>query len=383
LPDMDVVQWQNIVDFVVLLLSLYVAIRWAKTARAMRITLAIAALHSLALLADSLDLALTGRLLHGATLVAALMLIVVFQRELRNAFLQLNSRLTGYFGNSGKDSSEYRMIAEAVFSLTKTGTGALIVLLRSQDVGELTNAGVRVDADLSAGLLESVFQKTSPLHDGAVIIEGRRITRANVVLPLTSGESIPDRFGTRHRAAMGLAEDTDALVVTASEETGEVRMFSGTRVQGFATAKELEAVLQLYHQKEAQAATHRLWRFGVEHWDAKIAALVFALVIYGLPYTNPENAVRNVEVPIAFTNVPAGLVVESPVDRDLRVRIRGRRWRMENLNYDALIARIDMRQAQPGDHNLAVDSGALSLPPGIVVEDITPGTVYIRVTKRE
>ncbi len=383
MPELDILQWQNIVDFAVLFLSLYIVIRWAKTARAMRITIAIAALHSLALLADSLDLALTGSLLHGATIMAALMLVVVFQRELRNAFLQLNSKLTGYFGGARKDSSEYKIIAEAVFSLKKTGTGALIVLLRSQDVGELTNAGVRVDADLSAGLLESIFQKTSPLHDGAVIIEGRRITLANVVLPLSSGESIPDQVGTRHRAAMGLAEDTDALVVTASEETGEVRLFSGTRVQGFATAKELEAVLQLYHQKEAQAAKHRLWRFGVDHWDAKFAALAFALLIYSLPYTNPENAVRNVEVPIAFTNVPAGLEVESPVDRDLSVRLRGRRWRMENLNYDGLIAHIDMSRAQPGDRNLAVDSGVRSLPPGVVVEKITPGTVYIRVTKRE
>ena len=363
-----------------LVLSIYLVIRWAQTARAFRIVLAIAVLYVASAVADLQGLIVTAWVMRVAAMITVLMLVIVFQRELRSAFLKLYQRvLLG--GSAPNLSSDYREIAEAAFHLAAGGHGALLVLVREQPIDELTVSGVELNAEISAALLESIFQKTSPLHDGAVVIEEDRVTRANVVLPLTQFEDVPTAFGTRHRAAMGLAEHCDALVISVSEETGEVRLFSGRKRQKLNNISDLEVVLQLELEPGQRPATRSLRRTLLRNADAKVAALILGLLIYFVPYQSREMTVRMIEVPVEYVNVPNGLVIDQASER-LGVRLRGRRTRIDGLDERSLVARFDLSGARPGLREIPVNSKEINLPPGISVESVTPRTLYVHITER-
>jgi hypothetical protein len=122
--------------------------------------------------------------------------------------------------------------------------GALIVIVRRNAVAELVSGGIVLEAAVSPEILEAIFQKTSPVHDGAVIVRGDRIVRAAAVLPLTERERMPSYYGTRHRAAMGLSERCDALVVVVSEERGEVTLMEGRRMLRFDEEQKLAETLE-------------------------------------------------------------------------------------------------------------------------------------------
>ena len=200
-------RWQNLLDFLVLAVALYVLIRWAKAARALRIALGIAGLHAAAGLAEHFGLFLTSWVLDAAAVLAIIVLVVVFQRELRSAFMTLDAGiLRGVWRRQPKHSA-FLEIATAAFMLARNRVGALLVLVGDQPVHDLTDGGIVLDAKVSADLLESIFQKDTPLHDGAVVIENGRIRRAKVILPLTHRRDMPHGYGTRHRAAMGLRSE--------------------------------------------------------------------------------------------------------------------------------------------------------------------------------
>jgi len=209
-------RWQSIVDFVVLTAALYAVLQWATQARAVRVVLAIVALLAGALVARAHSLAITSLVLEAAAVLVVGALFIVFQAEVRRALTRLDTTFLLAPHRARPLDREAAAIAEAAFSLARHRTGALIVLTREDPIGELTEGGVILRADLSRALLESIFQKDSPLHDGAVIIEGERLSRACALLPLSRRNDVPQDFGTRHRAAAGLAERCDACGTGAS-----------------------------------------------------------------------------------------------------------------------------------------------------------------------
>lgn len=221
-------RWQTVVDFLFLAVAFYVMLRWARSARALRIALGIVGLHALALLARQLDLVVTSWLLDFLSILAVVLLLLVFQPELRRVFMGLDSALRRFPRVRSASMQNNQEIAEACFDLAPARVGALIVIVGRDSIGELLEGGVSLGADISSKLLKAIFQKESPLHDGAVIIEKDRISKANVVLPLTHRPDVPAFYGTRHRAAMGLAERCDALVMAVSEERGQVSGFTAS-----------------------------------------------------------------------------------------------------------------------------------------------------------
>ena len=216
-------RWQSIVDFVVLAPSIYLLLRWSRDARALRVTIGILGLEVGALVAGQLDLVITVWVLHAAAVGAGVVLIVLFQPELRHALNTLEVVLKRS-ERRGALSQALEVVSAAAFSLAGAGRGALLVLTRHDSVNELLPGGVPLGGHVSPEILEAIFRKVSPVHDGATIVEGDRITRVGALLPLSQNEKLPRTWGTRHRAGMGLAERSDAIVVVASEERGDVTL---------------------------------------------------------------------------------------------------------------------------------------------------------------
>lgn len=174
------------------------------------------------------QLELTSALFDRVISVGAIALIVIFQEEIRMFFNRLGGRFSSWkiFRNKkGEDAQSNQQMSEVIRAcrhLSSTKTGALIVISKDSHLKEIIDTGERLDAAISARLIENIFFKNTPLHDGAMILEKGKVVAAACILPVSKNPSIPKHMGLRHRAAVGLTEKTDATCIVVSEETGNI-----------------------------------------------------------------------------------------------------------------------------------------------------------------
>jgi diadenylate cyclase len=235
---------RTIVDFVVVFLIVYAILKLIRGTRAAPMAAGIAALAFLYWLAVKFDLATLEFILRPAPLYIGVAVIVLFQTEIRQALISFGNRVRlpfmlrhrGQFGEGVYDE-----IVLAATTLASTKTGALIVVERSVNLKNVIDGGVRMDAELSYDLLVTIFNPTTPLHDGAVVVRRHRVAAAACFLPLTLNPLLSKDLGTRHRAAIGITEDTDAVAVVVSEETGLISFVQSGQIKRGLDATRLRA----------------------------------------------------------------------------------------------------------------------------------------------
>ncbi len=199
-----------------------------------------------------LNLELTGALFDRIISVGAIALIVIFQDQIRSFFYLLGSHFSDSAiyqkwrkkSNMIQYDKSIQQIILACQHMSNSKTGALIVVARTQELSEYTATGERVDAVISSRLIENIFFKNSPLHDGALVISSNRLDSAACILPVSKNLYIPKHFGLRHRAALGLTEKTDAVAIIVSEETGNMSIAIGATIETIS----LEEMEHLLHQ---------------------------------------------------------------------------------------------------------------------------------------
>lgn len=205
-------------------------------------------------------------LLRNTMTVGVIALLIVFQPELRRAleFLGRGGIILGKPLNEALDKETKMLIDEitsAVQSLAKKKAGALIVFERETGIGEYMETGTEIDAVVSSQLLQTIFATNTPLHDGAVIIRGKRIASAGCVLPLTENQRLSKELGTRHRAGLGISEQSDAIAIIVSEETGVISTAKDGRLSRYLDAKTLKEMLtNLYKPQEQKYRAFLKWR---------------------------------------------------------------------------------------------------------------------------
>jgi diadenylate cyclase len=241
MPDfLAAVRWRDALDILLVAAVIYRVLLLFRGTRAVQITIGLGVLAAAAVLARALQLSSLGWLLDHFWSFWVVVLIVVFQPELRRALGwigqgSLLQRLTG----GAERAQMVDEVVRAADSLAARRIGALIVLERATGLRQYAELGVALDALVSADLLTSLFLPYSPLHDGAVVIQGGRIVAAGCFLPLSRNTQLGRALGTRHRAALGIAEDTDAVAVVVSEESGHVSLAVDS---GIETPADLAAV---------------------------------------------------------------------------------------------------------------------------------------------
>jgi diadenylate cyclase len=373
------VHWQSVVDFVVLTAAVYILLRWAQQARALRVALVVLGLHAAALVSRHFDLVLTSWVLDGAAILAIVVLLLVFQAELRRFFMRLDSMLNWRSEAAARFSETYQSIAQAAFHLASASVGALIVVVRRNAITELVSGGIALEASVSPEILEAIFQKTSPVHDGAVIVRGDSIVRAAAVLPLTDRERVPSYYGTRHRAAMGLSERCDALVVVVSEERGEVTLMEARRILRLDDQSKLAETLEKLCAQPAVGLKSKLRQWFIANARVKLAALGLAAAIWSTSFLSTGTTVRTVGVPVQYLNVPSGMDIAPPSTDRLEVEVRGSAWLMDSVGLTQLRASFNLRDAHSGTLNLPVGAGNVNLPPGIAIERVSPPSISVRL----
>ncbi len=236
-------QWRDVLEILIVAYVIYRLLRFLVGTRALQILLGLLVLAVIYLAALLLKLSMITYLLGVVFTYGAFAALIVFQPELRQALARLGqSRVFRLFG-----ATEQPMVAEeiteAVERLSRSATGAIIAIERDIRLDEYLESGTRMRATVSADLLATIFSPYSPLHDGAVLVRGDQIVGAGCILPLTQSPVTDRSLGTRHRAAMGLSEETDAIVLVVSEETAIVSLARGGILQRGLTTETIRVLL--------------------------------------------------------------------------------------------------------------------------------------------
>jgi len=228
--------WTSVIDILLVAVVVYWTFILIRGTRAVRIVIGLTILYLVYLVAQALDLRLLSTLLQTGAVVGLFAVVVVFQPELRRGLEQIGrvGSVNRFFVSPEVTRAENvaRELSRAARLLAGSRHGALMVLERETGLHDLaTESGVPLHADLRAELLVTIFYRGTALHDGAVLISGDRIIAAGVLLPLSQNVLDSERYGTRHRAAIGISEQTDALVVVVSEETGSISLVMRGRIE--------------------------------------------------------------------------------------------------------------------------------------------------------
>ncbi len=230
------IAWNDVIEIIILAYVIYKIMAWIKNTKAWNLLKGIVVIALFIFGAYVLQLRtilwVTQRML-GVGIIA---LVILFQPEFRHALERLGTRRMfigmrsseGYERFSKKTADE---IVDATFDMAVAKTGALIVIEQNLNLDEFIKTGITVDGTITSQLLLNIFEKNTPLHDGAVIIRDERVMAATCYLPLSNNESINKSLGTRHRAALGISEESDSLTIIVSEETGKVSIASGGRLE--------------------------------------------------------------------------------------------------------------------------------------------------------
>ncbi len=250
LPDLSSLSigWRDLVDIALVTLLIYQLILLVRGTRSLTVLMGLLGIMVLHFFSGVLGISTLNWLLDGFLNYLFLVVIIVFQRDIRSALSRLGSRQRLFFSKRHLgDSPEMEEICKAAQYLAQKRIGALIVIERGTPLGDVTEKSVSIDAEISSDLLCTIFWPGSPLHDGAVVVKDSRIVAAGCILPLASGIQGRQDYGTRHRAALGISEESDAVTLVVSEEKGFVRLASGGQLsaplEGSALKDNLSALL--------------------------------------------------------------------------------------------------------------------------------------------
>ena len=244
----------DVIDIVLVAILLFYLYRLVKGTVAINILIGIIIIYIIWKITDLLKMDVLSNILGNFISVGFFALIVVFQQEIRKFLLLIGSpnfatrrNLIKYFNflnqNSNNKKFDIKLFLDDCYSMSKKKTGAIIVIERENNLDFLISSGNNVNIKLSNQILETIFFKNNPLHDGAVLIRSNYIIATRVVLPVSDSTSIPSRFGLRHRAAIGITEKTDAITIVISEQRGEISYVKDGVIANYKSQDELYKVL--------------------------------------------------------------------------------------------------------------------------------------------
>jgi uncharacterized protein (TIGR00159 family) len=377
----------GLIDMVIVALMIYtfmVAVQ--RTRRSGLIFGGILITGAVYLAARRFDLKLTAAILQGFFAVILVALVVIFQEDLRYFFesvalwwverrLPLHKRKTARL-----PSRQVEILARTLADLARARVGALVVVRGRDLIARHLVGGEDVDGVLSEPLLKSIFDPHSLGHDGAVILEGNRIARLGCHLPLSNHLDKLPRSGTRHAAALGLSELSDALCLVVSEEHGTISLARKGEISTVADSAQLVTVLEdFYREIIPPDSRTSWWNFLGRNYREKAAAFAVSALLWTFLVYRSQAIYRTFDVPVSFNLLPAALAITACEPSEIAVTLAGQRKDFGFMRPMDIRLAFDLLDAAPGNRTLPVTIRDLTFPKGLELEDIEPRQVRIQI----
>ncbi len=367
-------RWQDIVDILLnsyILFRLYVLFRGTNV---IRMIVAIAMLWMLERMAVNMGLIVTSWAMQGIIAAAALIVIIVFRNEIASV-LQTRDFKSFFWGIPQRQAqTPIDIIVESVYELARRKLGALIVLPLKKGIETVVQSGIPWQGKLSREMVLSIFWHGTPVHDGATVIQGDRIVEVAAILPLSKKTDLPAYFGTRHRAAVGLAEQTDAVVIAVSEERGQVTVFKDESIIHINDNIELNQVL-CEHTGDG-TTTSGLKRQTVE---LGIAAMICLVSITGIWYSFARGleTLMTLEVPVEFMNRDPKMEIFAASASSVRLQLSGSGSLIKSVRPEQVKVKLNLANAVAGSNQVAIARDSIALPPGIELKQVDPQALQV------
>ena len=369
-------RWQDILD---ILLNSYIMFRFYVLFRGtdvIRMFMAIGMLWILERMAINIGLIVTSWAIQGIIAATALIVIIVFRNQIASVF-QARSYKSFFWGIPQRQiQTPIEIIAESVYELARHKLGALVVLPLKKGIEEVVHGGVLWQGTLSKEMLLSIFWHGTPVHDGATIIQGDKISEVSAILPLSKRNDLPSHFGTRHRAAAGLTEKTDALVIVVSEERGEVSVFKDRAIIKIKDQVELSKVLRKH--AGTVLATNGLKRQTIELIAAAMICFVGITGIW-MSFARGYETLVTLEVPVEFLNRDPKMEIYSASASSVKLQISGSGSLIRSVKPDQVKVKLNLANAVAGKNQVAITRDGIILPPGIELKQLEPQALEVNL----
>ncbi len=379
-------RFQDVLDIIFLTVVAYYLYTWFKGTKAFKALVGLLGLGIVYTVARFWGLFLTTWVFQVFWQVLVILLIILFQSEIRQVLERVNPlRALGV----RKITSLEEWIPDftrAVFTLADQRIGALVIIERGDLVGEHITEGQELEGAPNSELLMSIFHKESPLHDGAMLIRGGRVAMVSCYLPLSSSEGVPKKWGTRHRAALGLSERCDACVVVVSEERGKVSLARGGIMERIDNSQKLsefllEMVVPLGAPKKSWV--EKIQFLMSNRWRVKLTSLALVSILW-LLLAGQQNFQVNLEVPVELKNCPKNIEVVKPVDPVVTLTVRGLRKDASTLGPEDVNVSVDLSNAHVGSRLFRITRDQILLDnDGLSVVDIDPPQLAFEFKKKQ
>jgi uncharacterized protein (TIGR00159 family) len=370
-------RWQDLVDIALvsyILFRFYVLFRGTN---AFRVLIGMALLWFFQQMAVSLGLIVTSWVVQGIVTLGAFIIIVIFRNEIRSV-LQARNLGSILWGISSKTVlSVIEIIVQSVREMAQNHCGALLVFPGKEDLEEVIQSGIAWNGRISREMILSIFWPNNPVHDGAAIIRGDQVVQVSAILPLSRSDDIPSYYGTRHRAALGLAEVSDALVIAVSEERGDVVVARKSGLQVVKQKRRLEQIL-----REHMGVAARRGRDARREKLQLVAAALFSVIfITGVWFSVSRggHTLVSLDVPVEYTNRDPAMQIVSTSVNTVSLELEGSGALIKSIKPDQVQVKLDLKQAKVGLNTFSITPKNISLPPGIILKGVTPSVVDVEL----
>lgn len=373
--------WQDVVDILVVSVIIHRLFLLLRGTTALQVMFGLLFLWLAEAMAEAAGLLLTSWLLRGIGAVAVLAVVVVFRNELRELFLRSNP-IRFFLGRSSRMLEEdLGSIVESAFQLARNRIGAVIVLQNRDQLGAHLREGFDLDGRVDPRIIECIFAKQSPVHDGAIITAKNRITKIGTFLPLTQKEGLSQHYGTRHRAALGLSEVSDAIVLVVSEERGDVSLVHRSEIEQFMNPVQLRNKLEGLLQRSKSKTDLSITRSRLAYAGGLLLTFLLVASVWGM-YTGRQLSLITVTASLDFRNLPEELELKEVSIEKIEAQISGRQRIVDTLRAEEVRAFLDLKKMRAGTHEIVLNRENFEVPLGLEIVRLTPSIVRLELEER-
>ncbi len=372
----------DVIDVVLIGSLVYAVLAWLRHRVSRVVGFGILTIAMLYALAQMLDLYLTSMVFQVGLTAIVIALVIVFQDDIRRLFERLRTLSLWEAGSQGIANGEQDTLVEAVDQLAQKRVGALIVLPGRESLDVHLHGGVSADAVVSIPLLMSIFHPQTAGHDGAVVMIDGRLSRFAVHLPLSTNLSKLGAGGTRHAAALGLAERCDAFVIVVSEERGTISVAREGDLVVMDSAQQLRDEIERFQNADvARERRPMVPRWVTHNVGLKFASVAIAALLWVVFAFRLETVQRTFEVPIEYRSLESSWYLQDPKPIKAKVELSGSERAFDRVEPSQLKISVDMAKIEEGPVQLSLNDDHLNEPAGVSVTDIEPRSLRLKAHK--